>query len=99
MKQHTLKSVDIDHRLLASHIADNADFETACVTGDAEQIRSIVISEMEKSGLQTKGAKKLRDDIFSRLQGKSSVSTNIGQQLLAFVWNSRLSGTGLAVVK
>lgn len=54
---------------------------------------------MEKANLHTKGSNKLRDDIFRMLQDKPVVSTYIGNQVLFFVWNSRLSGTGLAVAK
>lgn len=89
----------IEDRLLATHISNNTNFETACLTGDANQIRTIVLSEMEKARLHTKGSVKLRDDIFRMLQNKQKVSTTIGTNILAFVWNSRLSGTGLAVTK
>lgn len=87
----------IENRLLATHISNNADFEAACLTGNAEKIRSIVLTEMEKAELHTKGSNKLRDDIFRMLQGKAKVPAYIGNNVLAFVWNSRLSGTGLAV--
>jgi hypothetical protein len=90
----TIKNED---RLLATHISNNENFESACLLGDAEQIRTIVLAEMEKSGLHTKGANKLRDDIFRMLQGKAKVSSYLGQNVLSFVWNSRLSGTNLAV--
>ena len=86
-----------EERILASHIADNKNFETACLTGDAETIRTIVLSAMEEANLYTKGANKLRDDIFRMLQGKPKVSTNVGTNVMAFVWNSRLSAAGLAV--
>ena len=86
-----------ENRLLATHISNNSEFESACLTGDAEKIRNIVLEEMDKAKLHTKGSNKLRDDIFKMLQGKDKVSTYIGNNVLAFVWNSRLSGTGLAV--
>jgi hypothetical protein len=92
-----MKTLKAENNLLATHISDNSDFETACLTGDAIKIRSIVITEMEKANLHTKGSNKLRDDIFSMLQGKDKVSTYIGNNILSFVWNSRLSGTGFAV--
>jgi hypothetical protein len=53
---------------------------------------SIVNHEMEEHDLHTTGAKKLRDDIFRMLNRKKSC-----MDILFFVWNSRLSGTGLAV--
>ena len=87
----------IEDRLLATHIADNADFESACLTGNGLLIMDIVDHEMEKNNLYTKGSKKLREDILRMLQGRSSVSKYVGQNILFFVWNSRLSGIGLAV--
>ena len=92
----TVKNEDC---LLATHISANHEFESACLSGDADKIRAIVDSEMEKSGLHTKGANKLRDDIFRMLQGKAKVSKYLGNNVLAFVWNSRLSGTGFAVAQ
>ena len=57
----------------------------------------IVESEMKKHDLYTKGSKKLQADILRMLQGRPSVSKYVGQNVLMFVWNSRLSGIGLAV--
>lgn len=88
----------IEDRLLATHISDNTEFEGACLSGDASQIMAIVDQEMEKNNLYTKGSKKLREDILRMLHGKERVSTYVGQNILMFVWNSRLSGIGLAVV-
>jgi hypothetical protein len=88
----------IEDRLLATHISDNAEFEGACMSGNGLQIMSIVDAEMEKNNLYTKGSKKLREDILRMLQGKDRVSTYVGQRVLMFVWNSRLSGIGLAVI-
>ena len=92
----TVKNEDC---LLATHISANPEFESACLVGDAEKIRAIVLSEMEKSGLHTKGSNKLRDAIFGFLQGKAKVSKYVGNNVLFFVWNSRMSGTGFAVVR
>lgn len=89
--------VEIENSLLATHITNNEDFEAACLTGNAEKIMNIVNSEMEKNNLHTKGSNKLRADIIKMLQGKSTVPANIGSNILFFVWNSRLSGTGFAV--
>jgi hypothetical protein len=94
-----VKSLNVEERLLATHIADNQNFETACMSGNAELIRSIVLSEMEKAQLNTKGANKLKDDIFSLLKEQAKVSVQTGENILFFVWNARLSGTGFAVVK
>ena len=94
-----MKGNNVEERLLATHISNNKDFEKACLTGDANLIRSIVLSEMEKARLHTKGSNQLRDDIFRMLQGKPKVSSYIGNNILAFVWNSRMSGIGLAVAK
>ena len=90
-------SPKIENRLLATHVADNPEFENACLTGDAEKIMSIVDYEMEKNNLHTKGSKKLRNDIFVKTKGQLKVSVNTGKNILFFVWNSRLSGIGLAV--
>ena len=88
----------IENRLLATHISENKDFETACLTGNVEKIMYIVNSEIEKNNLQTKGSEKLKNDIFRLTKGQSKVSATIGQNILMFVWNSRLSGTGLKVM-
>lgn len=90
-------SQKIEDRLLATHISNNKEFETACLTGDGEKILAIADLEMEKNNLFTKGAQKLRADIFKLLRGQSKVSTFVGRNVLAFVWNSRMSGIGYAV--
>ena len=90
-------SEKIEDRLLATHVADNAEFENACLSGDGQMIMDIVDHEMEKNDLYTKGSKKLREDILRMLKGQSRVSKYVGQNVLFFVWNSRLSGIGLAV--
>jgi hypothetical protein len=82
-----------EDRLLATHISNNPDFETACTVNDKEMVMTIVHSEMEKHDLYTAGAKKLRDDIFRMLNRKKSCT-----DIMFFVWNSRLSGTGNAVI-
>lgn len=87
---HTIKVEDC---LLATHIADNPNFETACATNDKETIMAIVNHEMEEHDLHTKGSQKLREDIFRMLNRKKSC-----MDVLYFVWNSRLSGTGYAVI-
>jgi hypothetical protein len=84
---------NVENRLLATHISNNPDFETACAVNDKETIMTIVHNEMEKHNLYTNGAKKLRDDIFRMLNRKKSCA-----DILFFVWNSRLSGTGDAVI-
>lgn len=90
-------SSKIEDRLLATHIAENADFEKACTLGDAVKIREIVESEMQKHNLFTKGSQKLREDINRLLQGRTVVSSAVGTNILLFVWNSRMSGIGLGV--
>lgn len=90
-------SEKIEDRLLATHISDNAEFENACLSGNGLLIMDIVETEMKKNNLYTKGSKKLQADILRMLQGRSSVPTYVGQNILMFVWNSRLSGIGLAV--
>ena len=86
---HTTK---VEDKLLATHIADNPEFEAACISGNKEKILSIVNYEMEKNNLYTNGAKELRDDIFRMVNGRKPII-----DVLYFVWNSRLSGTGFAV--
>jgi hypothetical protein len=90
-------SEKIEDRLLATHISDNPNFEGACMSGNASQILAIVEAEMQKNNLYTAGSKKLQADITRMLQGKTRVSTYVGQNILMFVWNSRLAGIGLAV--
>lgn len=92
---HTPK---IEDKLLATHVSNNPDFESACMSGDGLQIISIVEAEMEKNNMFTKGSKKLQADIIRMLQGRSRVLPSIGQQVLMFVWNSRASGIGLAAI-
>lgn len=87
----------IEDRLLATRIADNPDFEGACLSGNSALIMEIIDYEMKKHDLYTKGSKKLRTDIMWMLDGKETVSKYVGQDILMFVWNSRLSGIGLAV--
>ena len=89
----------IENKLLATHVADNPEFEGACLSGNGLMIMEIVESEMKKNNLYTKGSKKLQEDIIRMLKGQSRVPTYIGRNILMFVWNSRLSGIGLAVVK
>ena len=86
-----------EDRLLATHITNNPEFESACLAGDGLLIMDIVTAEMQKNNLFTKGSEKLKADILRMLQGRSRVSKYDGQNILMFVWNSRLSGIGLAV--
>ena len=86
-----------DDRLLATHVVSNADFEGACLTGNGALIMSIVEAEMQKNNLFTKGSEKLKADIFRLLNGKERVPSCVGQNILMFVWNSRMAGIGLAV--
>ena len=90
-------SEKIEDRLLATHIAYNAEFEGACLSGNGALIMAIVEEEMAKHSLYTKGSKKLQADILRMLQGRTNVPKSVGQNILFFVWNSRLSGIGLAV--
>ena len=93
MVQHSPK---VEDRLLATHISGNAEFESACLSGDGAKIMEIVEAEMEKNNLFTKGAKKLQADILRLLQGRTLVPKYVGQKVLFFVWNSRMSGIGYA---
>lgn len=88
-----------DEDLLATYVATNPEFETACMTGDATKILSIMDSEMEKQQMFTPGAKKLRDDVFRMTKGHPKVPARIGENILFFVWNSQLSGTGNKVIR
>ena len=94
MAQHFQK---VEDRLLATHVASNPEFKNACLAGDGTQIIAIVEAEMEKNNLFTKGSKKLREDILRMLRGEAKVSQKCGENILFFVWNSRLSGIGYAV--
>ena len=88
-----MRAMKIEDRLLATHVSNNPDFEAACLNGDAEKIIEIVDYEAEKNNLHTKGSNKLRADIIRMLNTKKHFA-----QILMFVWNSRLSGTGDAVI-
>lgn len=92
-----MKAKNIEDRLLATHVSNNPNFESACLTGDGLQIMDIVKAEMEKNKLFTKGSKKLQADIIRLLQGQSKVAPSVGRNILMFVWNSRMSGIGYAV--
>jgi hypothetical protein len=88
-----MRTIKVDDRLLATHISSNPDFEAACMAGDVEMILAIVDAEMTKHNLHTNGAKKLREDVFRLTETKKRCS-----DILYFIWNSRLSGTGFAVI-
>ena len=92
-----MKAQNVEQRLLATHVSNNEGFTIACQNGDATMIMSIIDSEMNDNKLFTKGSRKLRDDVFKMTQGKPKVSSTIGNNILSFIWNSRLSGIGLAV--
>jgi hypothetical protein len=92
-----MRTQKIENNLLATHISNNKDFETACLTGNTEKILHIVNYEMETNNLHTKGSEKLKNDILKLTKGQTKISASVGQNILFFVWNSRLSGTGLAV--
>lgn len=87
----------IEDRLLATYVSDNPEFESACLSGNGLMIMDIVEAEMKKNNLYTKGSKKLQADIVRMLKGQSKVSKYVGQNILFFVYNSRLAGIGLAV--
>ena len=93
-----MKNINIENQLLATHITDNEKFESACMSGNRDEIMDIVISEMEKNKLFTKGANKLKADILRMLGDKPKIPTSVGQRVLGFVWNSRMSGIGLSVL-
>ena len=88
-----MRTMKVEDRLLATHISDNSEFEAACLAGNADKIIAIVDQEMEEHKLHTKGANKLKADIIRMLNAKKHFA-----QILMFVWNSRLSGTGDAVI-
>ena len=88
-----MRTMKIEDHLLATHISNNPEFEAACLAGDANKVIEIVNREMEEHNLYTKGANKLKSDIIRMLNTKKHFA-----QILMFVWNSRLSGTGDAVI-
>ena len=89
----------VEDRLLATYLTESEEFKTACNSGDSQQIMSIIDNEMTKNNLFTKGSMKLKADIIRMLQGKTKVPSYVGQNILYFVYNSRLSGVGLGVLK
>ena len=88
-----MRTMKVESQLLATYISDNTDFEPACKAGDAEKILAIVDYEMKERNLYTKGSNKLRSDIIRMLNTRKFYS-----DILHFVWNARLSGTGFAVI-
>ena len=88
-----MRTMKIEDQLLATHISNNPEFEAACLAGDANKIIQIVDTEMKAHNLFTKGSNKLKSDIIRMLNTKKHFA-----QILMFVWNSRLSGTGDAVI-
>lgn len=89
----------VEDRLLATHLTENEVFKKACFAGDGQQMMTIIETEMNKNNLFTKGSMKLKADIIRMLQGRTSVPSYIGQNILRFVYNARLSGTGHGVLK
>jgi hypothetical protein len=87
----------IENQLLATHLSESEEFKTACLVGDSQQIMSIIEAEMSKNNLFTKGSMKLKADIIRMLQGRTKVSYYVGENIVRFVYNSRLSGIGLGV--
>ena len=87
----------IENQLLATHISNNPNFTDACLSGNGLLIMDIIETEMKNHNLYTKGSKKLQADILRMLQGKSRVSAKVGENVLFFVYNSRLAGIGMAV--
>lgn len=87
----------IEDRLLATHVANNPEFEGACLSGNGAAIMAIIAAEMKKHNLYTKGSKKFQEDVARKLRGQQQVSSYVGQGILMFAWNARLSGIGLAV--
>ena len=85
-----------DHTLLASKLADTHAFTEACMTNDLAAVKRIVDEVMESNDMYTPGAQKLKADIL-RMCARSGART--GENILSFVWNSRLSGTGDKVIK
>ena len=98
-KGYLTEAVTSAENLIATYICNNPEFETACLTGNATQIMSIIDAEMEANNMYTPGAKKLRNDVFRMTRGNAKVPVKIGEQILFFVWNSQLSGTGDGVLK
>lgn len=90
--------VATDDKLLATYVVKNPEFETACMSGDATKIMTIIDDEMQKNNMTTPGARKLRDDVFMMTRGNARVPAKIGEHILFFVWNSQLSGTGNKVI-
>jgi hypothetical protein len=93
----TTHSITVEDRLLATYISNNPSFEEACLSGNVSKILQIANQEMEINHLHTPGAIKLYNDIRALTKGKIQVSPKVGENILFFVWNSRLSGTGFAV--
>ena len=90
-------SIEIKDKLLATHVANNEDFTSACYEGDGAKIMNIVEAEMQKHKLFTTGSEKLKADISRMLQGKAKVPVSTGIRVLEFVWNSQARGCGLGV--
>jgi hypothetical protein len=67
------------------------------MTGDATKIMAIIDQAMQDNNMMTKGARKLRDDVFMMTRGNAKVPARIGEHILFFVWNSQLAGTGYRV--
>ena len=91
------ESVNVD-RLIAKHVCDHPEFESACMTGDATKIMSIIDSEMKKNDLYTPGAQKFRDDVMRMTRGRGKVPAKIGEQILFFAWNAQASALGFKAV-
>lgn len=82
----------IENRLIAAHVADNPNFEEACLNNNYKQIIQIFDEEMKSNNLFTKGANKLRDEIQLMINKRKP-----GTDIMFKVWNARLAAVGLSV--
>ena len=92
--RYITEGVNLD-RILADKLLSNPEFETACLSGDANKIMAIVDEEMEKNNLFTPGAKKVRFEIMRMIQGRTRLSSRVGQEIYAFAWYAKGQSMGI----
>ena len=85
-------------QLLVTALQSREDFILACESGDAESIMRIVDSVIAEEGLNTTGAKNVRNTIFFKTRGNKRVPRRVGEDILQYVWNCTLSADGNAVI-
>lgn len=82
--------------LIATHVVEHPEFESACFSGDVAKVLEIFDSEVKKNNLDTPGSQKLRKEILYDARGKMKVPAKVGEKIFFHIWYAQASGTGFA---